>query len=173
MTTRTATPPLSAPPLAVSHTVNATQELDSARSAPQARMTHHAPKLRRLVTKSAPSNPSQNATQRVLATSAKMAQTLDALTPPLVRLPANHTQTHTMINTDAHGTEPTQLASQTSKESKARPSVNNNAKNHPSLSATSRTTLARSATTTRIRIASKPLLSARLLNKKVDARPKN
>ena len=154
------------------HTENATQELVSVNNAPQVRMIQTALKLRQLVTKSAPSNPSQNATQKVNATSAT-ARVLDASTPPLVRLPANHTHHHTLTNTDAHGTELTQLASQTSKESRARPSANNNAKNHPSLSATSRTTLVRSATTTRTRTASKPLLSARLLNKKVDARPKN
>jgi len=111
---QTATPLPSALPLVESHTESATQELESAHHASQAR-TKIAPKLRPLVTKNASSKLSQNATPTpVNARSA--SQVLVASQPPLVKRPAHTTHTQVTNHTNAHGTPLSQSVNKTRAE---------------------------------------------------------
>lgn len=168
-----ATQLLSVPLLAVSHTESATQVLESALHATQ-KLTRTAPKLNQLVTKNVSSNLFQNVELMENAQSAKKDQLhLDVSQLLVVKRPAHHTHHHTLQPTNANITQPNQPALLMRLDPRPRLSANNNAKSQHLLNATSRTTLARSATTIRTKIASKLQLIARLNNKREDARPKN
>ena len=159
---------LSALPLVVSHTPSALPAPVNANHVTQAK-TKTAPKSRPLATKNASRSKPHHVELMENVHHAQLAQpTPDVSQPPPVRAPASHTHHHQRTTTSAHGTLPSHNALLVM-EPRARPSANSNAKQYPSESATSRTTLASSVITTKTRTASRPWTSARLNNKKEDA----
>lgn len=162
--TQSATPPLTARPLAESHTPSASQVLENAPHAIQ-RTTKNAPKSRKSAVKNASHKRSHFATQTLpSARNAKIHQPRVASQPPLAkRLAATHQRS---TNTNAHGRPLSQLALRMIRVLRARPSAPNNAKRSHSPSVTSRTTPVLSVTMTKTRIASLPRTTATLPKKK-------
>jgi len=102
----------------------------------------------------------------------KVQPTQDVSQLPLVNKLATHIHHLQRTTTSAHGSTPRHNGRQET-EHRARLSVNNNANQPHSESATSRTTPARNAIILKTKTASRPWTSARLNNKKEDAKLNN
>jgi hypothetical protein len=124
------------------------------------------------VTKNAKSLLFQSATPiRELARNALKVPVASQL--PVVKLLASTTHTQKTRNTNVTGLMLNHNALPMRMLPKTRPSANKNAKSHHSPNATSLTTLARSVTIPRIKIACKPWTSARSLKREENAKKTN
>jgi hypothetical protein len=163
-----ATPLLFALSLVESHMLSATQELENAHNAHQVNLTHHALKLRTLVTKSALLLHHQAVMLRLeSATSVTTQLKPDVLILLLVRLHALSITTP-LQSTSATGNMLSHNALLTRMLPRTRLSAPKPVKNQHSPNATTLPTLARSAITPRIKTVSTPLPIARLNNKKAN-----